>query len=51
MKRVLTHISLSSFCGTKANSGDPDQTPQNAASDQGLRCLLAESSFRIGIKC
>ena len=22
-----------------ANSGDPDQTPQNAASDQGLYCL------------
>ena len=22
-----------------ANSVDPDQTPQNAASDQGLRCL------------
>ena len=23
-----------------ANSKDPDQTPQNAASDQGLHCLL-----------
>ena len=23
-----------------ANSVDPDQTPQNAASDQGLHCLL-----------
>ena len=23
-----------------ANSADPDQTPQNAASDQGLHCLL-----------
>ena len=22
-----------------ANSADPDQTPQNAASDQGLHCL------------
>ena len=22
------------------NSGDPDQMPQNAASDQGLHCLL-----------
>ena len=22
-----------------ANSGDPDQTPQNAASDLGLHCL------------
>ena len=25
---------------TLANSADPDQTPQNAASDQGLHCLL-----------
>ena len=25
--------------GYLANSGDPDQTPQNAASDQGLHCL------------
>ena len=24
---------------TLANSVDPDQTPQNAASDQGLHCL------------
>ena len=26
--------------GTYANSVDPDQRPQNAASDQGLHCLL-----------
>ena len=25
---------------TLANSADPDQTPQNAASDQGPYCLL-----------
>ena len=25
--------------GTLANSVDPDQTPQNAASDLGLHCL------------
>ena len=25
--------------GTLANSADPDQTPQNAASDPGLHCL------------
>ena len=25
--------------GTLANSADADQTPQNAASDQGLHCL------------
>ena len=35
----LTHTKP--FCGTKGNSADPDQTPQNVASDQGLQCLLA----------
>ena len=28
------------YTGTLANSADPDQTTQNAASDQGLHCLL-----------
>ena len=27
-----------------ANSADPDQMPQNAASDQGLHCLLTTSA-------
>ena len=35
------------FCKTwteaLANSADPDQTPLNAASDQGLRCLITGS--------
>ena len=35
------------FCGTSANSVKPDQTPQNAASDQVLHCLLSEISFKI----
>ena len=35
------------FCETSANSADPDQTPQNATSDQGLHCLLTEYSIRI----
>ena len=30
--------------GPKANSADPDQTPHNMASDQGLHCLLPEFS-------
>ena len=34
------------FCGTYANSADPDQTPQNAVSDQGLHCLLTNVLFR-----
>ena len=28
------------WTGTLANSTDQDQTPHNAASDQGLHCLL-----------
>ena len=41
MKRnILTHLSLASEeKGILANSVDPDQTPQNAASDQGLHYL------------
>ena len=31
--------------GTLANSVDPDQTPQNAASDQGLHCLHLVQEF------
>ena len=36
--------------GTYANSANPDQTPQNAASDPGLHCLLTENSIKIWIK-
>ena len=36
VKRVI----YKTWTGTLANSADPDQTPQNAASDQGLHCLL-----------
>ena len=35
------------FGGTYTNSADPDQTPQNAVSDQGLHCLFKECSIRI----
>ena len=34
-------------CRTKANSADPDQTPHNVVSDQGLHCLLTECSIKI----
>ena len=37
---LLTHISPESFNGTLANSAEPDQKPQIAASDQVLHCLL-----------
>ena len=46
-KIKLTHISLAYFCGTLANSEELDQTPQNAAYDQALYCLLTESIFKI----
>ena len=42
---LLTHFSLASFLCDRGNSADPDQTPQTAASDQGLHCLLAECSI------
>ena len=32
-----------------ATSADPDQMPQNAASDQGLHCLPIVQSFFLGI--
>ena len=36
-----------------ANSVDPDQTPQNAAFDLGLHCLLRSvySNVRVNIEC
>ena len=58
--RLVTHVySLSQpiymyawvlFCGSKANSADPDQTPHNAASDQGLHSLPTENYITILIK-
>ena len=39
VNRVICKIWTGTF-GTLANSADPDQTPQNVASDQGLHCLL-----------
>ena len=33
-----------------ANSVDPDQTPQNAASDQVQHCLLLSSNFVLDIR-
>ena len=36
--------------GSKANSADPDQTPHNVTSDEGLHCLLTGFSFKYRIK-
>ena len=38
-KACLTHINLASHKGDIGKSVDPDQTPQNAASDQDLHPL------------
>ena len=37
---VTSGCSLKTWTWTLANSADPDQTPQNAASDQDLHCLI-----------
>ena len=37
----------SPFCGTLANSVEPDQTPQNAVSDQVFHCLLTECPIKM----
>ena len=44
---AVEHSNINPFCGTCANSGYPDETPHNAASDQGLHCLLTECSITI----
>ena len=46
--KYINYISLASFfVGHRHISAKPDQTPQNAASDQVLHCLLTEVSFKI----
>ena len=57
VKNRTTTIAVTSECrgkkvicntwtGTLTNSADPDQTPQNAASDQGLCCLLTSQEVK-----
>ena len=41
--RTYSMYSVRQSC---ANSVDPDQTPQNAASDQGLHCCHSSSNFK-----
>ena len=50
MKITYSKTRLNSFTpsvikGTLANSVDPDQTPQNTASDQGLQYLHLKQGF------
>ncbi|KAH3855604.1 hypothetical protein DPMN_098174 [Dreissena polymorpha] len=39
-KTPLTHLCLASRKRALANGADPDETPHDAASHLGLRCLL-----------
>ena len=41
---------LNPLKGLYVNSADPDQTPHNVASDQGLHCLLTEFSITNKVK-
>ena len=41
----LTRLCLASH-KRETNNADPDKTPQNAASDQGLDCLLTGISLK-----
>ena len=50
MKKVNPFKHSVLFNGTSANSAEPDQTPQNAASDQALHYLLTEGSIKIWIE-
>ena len=45
-KYSLTHLCLASRKKALVNSVDPDETPHDAASYQGLRCLLKGISVR-----
>ena len=43
VKRVI----CKTWTGTLTNSANPDQTPQYAASDQGMHCLLNNRKLRV----
>ena len=43
-KEYVLHFCSNHDWDIWTNRADPDQTPQNAASDQGLYCLLIDCS-------
>ena len=45
----LTHFSLEIPERVLANNADPDQMPQNAASDQHVHCLQSVKPFSLSI--
>ena len=46
-ERSVKRIICKTWIRTFANSVDPDQTPQNAASDQGQHCLLKLQEVKV----
>ena len=46
----LTHSYLEAHKRVMANNADPDQTPHNVASDQGLHCFRYEFSIKNRVK-
>ena len=46
-RKTLIHICLAFHNRTLANNVEPDQTPQNTASDKGLQCLHLGHEFLI----
>ena len=42
---AFSHLCGASLGGILASNGDPDQTPQSAASDHGLHCLHQIQKF------
>ena len=46
---ALAHLCLASHKRDIGNSEDPGQTPQNAASDQGLHCLHKIQEFLLNM--
>ena len=47
---VLTLLTWKPVMGSWTNSADPDQTPHNVASDQGLHCLPTGFSIKSRVK-
>ena len=46
--KLLDIYAYCPFCGALTKSADPDKTPQNAASYQGLHCLLTVFILTLG---
>ena len=45
LKKLLTNINLAPFSESLVHSKYPDQTPQSAESDHGLRSLFTDDTI------